>query len=751
MLSLDKLNKLTLMKTIKLLIISILLGLGSLNMANAQMFTDINAGLTGTYLGGVNWVDVDNDNDLDCFVSGWAAGSPGLFSGIYRNNGNSTFTMLSGTGIGTVGAAASAWGDYDGDGWIDLALCGNTQVGGNIYLTKIYKNNGNYTFTNTVTLPDSITVGCIKWADIDNDGDLDLSVLGQISGSNAKTKIYKNDGNNIFTPITNSLPDLTNGHIAWGDYDKDMDMDLLLCGRAGSFNYISQLFKNDGNGNFTNSSINIEGLRYSSAAWADYNQDGLLDFIVTGSNNNDILKSLIYRNTGNPNPDSTFININANLTSINQGNARWGDFDNDGDVDLIISGNDTITSAHFITKVYENNNNNFIAFTPQNITNVRRSFIDIGDFNNDFKTDILINGYVGSQNYISKIYYNNTAAANTPPIAPPSITEFATGDSVLLSWTPSTDAQTASEGLTYNIRVGVTPNGQEIMSCNANLTNGFLKVPQLGNAGTNTTWKLKNLPEAVYFWSVQAIDNSYAGSEFSESSMFFIGSPQAPSVILGDDTAICQGQSVILDAGYQLGNQYVWKKIGNNDTLSTTQYLAVQNSGTYYVMAYNFLGNDYDTIVVTVNPVPPTPVITSNIDTLFSNAPTGNQWYNTGGIIPGATAPSYKATITSNYYTIVTLNNCASAPSNNITINVGISEITNDNTIQIYPNPADGWLHITTQKQTTIQMNNATGQIILDKLINGKEIIDISNLPEGIYFVTIDNNWTKAKKIVIKR
>lgn len=739
------------MKTIKLLFISLLLGLGNLNMANAQLFTDINAALTGTYLGGINWVDIDNDNDLDCFVSGWAEGASGLFTGIYKNNGNSTFTLLAGTGIIPVGATASAWGDYNGDGWIDLALCGNTQVASSIYYTKIYKNNGNNTFSNTVTLPDSIALGSIKWIDMDNDGDLDLSVLGLISGSNAKTQIYKNQGNDIFEPITNPIPDLTNGEIAWGDYDNDLDMDLLICGRISSFNYTTQLFKNNGNETLSNSNVAIEGLRYSSVAWADFNQDGLIDFINTGSNNSDILKSIIYMNTGNPNTDSTFININANITPINQGRARWGDFDNDGDADLIIAGNDTITGAHYITKIYENNNNNFIEFTPQNITSVRRSYIDIGDFNNDSKIDLAINGYAGYQTYISEIYSNNTAAANTPPTAPPIITEVAAGDSVIFSWTPSTDAQTASAGLTYNIRVGVTPNGQEIMNCNANLSNGFLKVPQMGNAGTNTSWKLKNLPEAIYFWSVQAIDNSFAGSEFSESSMFTIGSPQAPSVNLGDDTAICQGQSVILDAGYQLGNQYVWKKIGSNDTLATSQYLTVNASGEYYVMAYNFLGNDNDTIAVTVNTIPTTPIITNNLDTLFSDAPTGNQWYNDSGMISGATSPVYIATTSSNYYTIVTLNNCASAPSNTITINIGINQIQKNDHIQIHPNPANNCLTISTTKAATIQINNAAGQQVLSQSINGIKNIDISKLPEGIYFITTNKDWTKAKKIIIKR
>jgi hypothetical protein len=78
------------------------------------------------------------------------------------------------------------------------------------------------------------------------------------------------------------------------------------------------------------------------------------------------------------------------------------------------------------------------------------------------------------------------------------------------------DGQTPAAGLSYNLRVGTTPNGPDVMSAMADMTTGYRRVVQLGNAQQPTSWTL-TLPVAwsTYHWSVQAVDGAYAGSIFA--------------------------------------------------------------------------------------------------------------------------------------------------------------------------------------------------------------------------------------------
>jgi len=89
-----------------------------------------------------------------------------------------------------------------------------------------------------------------------------------------------------------------------------------------------------------------------------------------------------------------------------------------------------------------------------------------------------------------------------------------------LSWNASTDDRTAVSGLTYNLRVGTTPGGSDIVSPQA-LTNGFRLVPAWGNAQLRTN-AILNLPPGNYYWSVQAIDTLFAGGSFAPEASFVV-------------------------------------------------------------------------------------------------------------------------------------------------------------------------------------------------------------------------------------
>src|SRR5262249_55448567 len=117
--------------------------------------------------------------------------------------------------------------------------------------------------------------------------------------------------------------------LAWGDYDNDGRLDLLLTGATGGGN-VSRLFHNDGNGAFHNATPpGPAGVSSRSAAWGDYDNDGRLDLLLTGDTGSGFLSRLFHNDGGGAFHDAT----PAGLPAVSISSAAWGDYDNDGRLD----------------------------------------------------------------------------------------------------------------------------------------------------------------------------------------------------------------------------------------------------------------------------------------------------------------------------------------------------------------------------------------------------------------------------------
>ncbi len=194
----------------------------------------------------VNWVDYDLDGDADIFVTNEAYQHERL----YRNNGDETFTSITDNALVTDGGStmSSSWGDIDNDGDLDVFLA-NDQ--GN---DALFRNDGDNVFTKL-----SSDIVCnnggnsfgSNFADIDNDGDIDLFVTNSFWGGPWNNFLYLNDGDGVFTEVTS---DVTTTDMGWsygnafGDYDKDGDMDLLVANCYGGAQN-NALYNNETTGN----------------------------------------------------------------------------------------------------------------------------------------------------------------------------------------------------------------------------------------------------------------------------------------------------------------------------------------------------------------------------------------------------------------------------------------------------------------------------------------------------------------------
>jgi enediyne biosynthesis protein E4 len=296
------------------------------------------------------WGDYDNDGNPDLFVATYS----GQNNLLYRNNGMGTFTRITNNVRGTIvndggNSSACSWGDYDQDGFLDLLAANWGEK------SFLYRNQGDGTFTKITSGPVVSVVGnsygC-PWADYDNDGDLDLFV-----GNDGNNFLYQNQGNGSFVRITNSVvvrDAKGSDGSAWADYDHDGNLDLFVTNLGGTGN---ALYQNRGSGTLakvTNTVVTLDKVVSTSCSWGDYDNDGFIDlFVACGAGA--LVNNLLYHNNG----DGTFGKVTEG-SLVNDGGASlgcaWADYDNDGFLDLFIA-NGAVNGETQSNFLYRNNGN----------------------------------------------------------------------------------------------------------------------------------------------------------------------------------------------------------------------------------------------------------------------------------------------------------------------------------------------------------------------------------------------------------
>lgn len=400
---------------------------------------------------GVAVLDYDNDGDLDVYVTN----GPGRANSLYKNRlietGTLTFQDVgTAAGVGAIDQDSTGvcYGDVDNDGDEDLYVLGRSEQ------NRLFRNNGNGTFTN-ITAGAQVGGGSYghsscAFGDVDGDGFLDIAIANSFDSSkmdaiynepfgyNHPNQLFRNQGNNTFQDVSASSGILNVGlvppgssTISWSitlvDYDGDGDLDLMhaddqaampppaLQGIPRGF---MQLYENDGAGHFTN--VNQRsGLTpvaaFMGQSWADFNCDGNLDFFATNQGDH------VLPHMGFPVPPGNdgsrwFIGLGApdhkfrdvydpsapsplRVTPFGWGTGSF-DYDNDGDVDIAYFG--SLDANEFLTAdnpgiILQNQGctANFVwdrpALQAQEEKNLRRATIGVGlgDLNNDGFVDMV--------------------------------------------------------------------------------------------------------------------------------------------------------------------------------------------------------------------------------------------------------------------------------------------------------------------------------------------------------------------------
>lgn len=508
--------------------------------------------------GAGGWGDFDGDGDFDLIYTGSTEDFDEAipFTEMYINMGE-TFRELpdaSGEPILVSGIdyipvpfvdlfdipvwrSAVAWGDVNSDGRLDVVFTGLTRTGSRVLQIFVQLPPGaQRPFSRISTLP-GLSDGDLVLADIDNDGDQDIIISGYDDNEIPRTEIYENrlSTEEGFVPFAHNVVHLAQSKIAVGDYDNDMDLDLIITGIGDPQEFITRLYRNDGNGNFSQTSDIFPSLLGADLAWGDYDADGDLDLLYTGGLITPFLlegKVYVYENVnGSLRKDGVTIIAefeNSKAFGRYRGSAGWGDYNNDGRLDFLVAGGKSPQQTP-MGRVYENRLSNNFSHTTVGRSNGRFpgglfGTSSWGDFDNDGDLDIFSLGFDEARGNVAVALRNFLALypRNRAPEAPGQSALVSTdGDQLTLSWTAGSDSATPTPGLTYNIRIGTTEGGSEIMSAMAT-PSGSRMVAANGNAQHNLSWKLSGLAPGTYYWAVQAIDTSFKGSPFSVERSFTI-------------------------------------------------------------------------------------------------------------------------------------------------------------------------------------------------------------------------------------
>lgn len=510
--------------------------------------------IPGLYNARFSWGDFNNDGLLDVAVIG-QNDDLGNITKIYENK-NGVFQDLN-LANRAFRYGDVKWVDLNNDGWLDLSIIG--QSGTAVVYQQLINNKGVFE-VNTPSSVAGLKFSNMAFGDYNNNGTLDMFTAGQDVNGNAHSYLYQNDGKGNFKldeefNAYKVVPDMYNADARFLDYDLDGDLDLVYVGTSGNGNPEGGIRVNTlldpkiTTNNYGQANNNMNGYTYNMNLQmkdarldiADLDGDGDTDIVAMGTARNynansftDYPQLLLLRNQTIESKDAKFGSFfsygsiyNASrvvLDSVEKGDVKLVDFNNDGLVDITLAGLDT--KANPVTKFYLNEGGfgNFTLSKNANIPQYKEASISWGDANGDGSMDLVISGNktIGSS---TSIYLNNQGEnTNNAPDAPKNLRFIDQGQGrVLLLWDASRDDKTASSNLYYNLKLGTQPGLSDLRVIQVNPLNDRLLTPNTSLIGSNQYYI--ELPPGVFYWSVQSVDGNYSSSKFSENQKIVLKYP----------------------------------------------------------------------------------------------------------------------------------------------------------------------------------------------------------------------------------
>lgn len=382
-------------------------------------------GLPRLSSGVTSFADIDLDGDLDLLVGGESNGAPVLrlyraddATVVLDNNGGEyVFKSLNQAGIAleAVRNPEASWGDLNGDGFPDLLATGISLDTGEPLSTVYLNQVGQFIPTTLDALP-NLWGGSATWADINGDGHDDIIVTGSSRTDRpyaTESAVLLNDGNNGLIRVDAGMPAIMFGESAFADMDGDGDLDMALTGDLGGGRPHSGIYENTGvgaGGSFVLTSAPLPALMGGSVTWGDVDADGDPDLLISGGALDPHMLRGVTRVFVN---DSGFFSVHPfPFDGVVTGRAIWGDYEGDGDQDVFVVGARS-PLGETVGRLYRNVDGQFVAeLDVKGFVNAAAAF---GDYNADGDLDLIAFG-IDATGTLSTTFYINQQIPEPVPV-----------------------------------------------------------------------------------------------------------------------------------------------------------------------------------------------------------------------------------------------------------------------------------------------------------------------------------------------
>jgi len=446
--------------------------------------------------------DMDHDGDLDILLH-YQNNSSSIQS-IFKNS-HGTYTEERLDLINSWAYGRTRICDFDNDNDLDIMTL---FLSTNAYLSFLRNDLVHFsqTFAEIPLATGFYNGYTISLLDANNDGRQDILASGITSNMMCTSQIVYHTANGwqVASPdaVSNGY-----GDYIFCDYDQDGDQDLLFHGLIGSAEGASRrtvirLFNNH-RGRFSAVDSSLLGWSDMQATgtpfWCDCDLDDDSDICITQDG-----RTTVYYND-----QGRFVRSAAYATTVPFGSS--GDLNNDGLSDLIQLEND-----HYDIYLQADSGMEKI-FTFSTVLGMNPYCCD---FDLDGDLDILLTYNPGASIALLR---NETEKRKSPPSPPVALTAAAGQDSVVLRWQPPSEPAWRRSEITYNLRVGSTPGGCDIVSPSANIHSGQRFILTQGNMLAAKICKLYGLTAGTYYWSVQTVDPGFTAGPFAAEQSFTLG------------------------------------------------------------------------------------------------------------------------------------------------------------------------------------------------------------------------------------
>lgn len=450
------------------------------------------------------WVDVNRDGQLNLTLRNReSSDDPFMVTPFELNNG--VFQPMESNIEGSYGV----WADFYNNGWPDVL---SRQPGSGI---RLYENrNGDFFPADEAT---SVSITTISPIDHNLNGKTDLAIAtGSVTdATQSRLVINEGDGNLI-------VSDSTFGrafNVDAADYNMNGCPDLLYSRFDGVM-----VYENDCFGNFSIADTLIEyDFQVGNAWWADLTANGYPDAVITvstdevGAEEEDLH---IMFNQG----DGTFENA-LTMEGFGLISPVMVDITGNGYLDIVINGDPSFSDD--ISFLLNNGDGTFEFEDDTSFGEYTDGYMAAADVYNRGMADLYTHGrrWEGTNQRWRSGFYRNLLATPYEKSGAPQSLSVSIDDVPTFSWSPGEEGTTPNAGLTYNLRVGTTPGGNDVVSSLA-LEDGKRLIATRGNVGSAQSITMHGLElesNQTYYWSVQSVNNIYNGSEFASEQSFTTG------------------------------------------------------------------------------------------------------------------------------------------------------------------------------------------------------------------------------------